>query len=64
MSRIKNEFWEELTEPEDKPLAELLDQIDLEFQIFIENTKQLIKEAKEKQHGGNTNWRSESGSNQ
>ena len=60
MSRIKNEFWEELTEPEEKPLAELLEQIDLEFQTFINNTNQLIKEAKEKQHARDTRGRGES----
>lgn len=60
MSRIKNEFWEELTEPEEKPLADLLEQIDLEFQTFINNTNQLIKEAKEKQNARDTRGRGES----
>lgn len=60
MSRIKSEFWEELTEPEEKPLAELLEQIDLEFQTFINNTNQLIKEAKEKQNARDTRGRGES----
>lgn len=60
MSRIKNEFWEELTEPEEKPLADLLEQIDLEFQTFINNTNQLIKEAKEKQNVRDQNRRGES----
>lgn len=60
MSRIKSEFWEELTEPEEKPLAELLEQIDLEFQTFINNTNQLIKEAKEKQNVRDTRGRGES----
>lgn len=60
MSRIKNEFWEELTEPEEKPLADLLEQIDLEFQTFINNTNQLIKEAKEKQNVRDQSRRGES----
>lgn len=60
MSRIKNEFWEELTEPEEKPLADLLEQIDLEFQTFINNTNQLIKEAKEKQNARDKSRRGES----
>lgn len=63
MSRIKSEFWEELTEPEDTPLAELLEQIDLEFQTFINNTNQLIKEAKEKQHARDQIGRAQSREN-
>lgn len=64
MSRIKREFWEDLTESEEKPLADLLEQIDLEFQTFINNTRQLIKEAKEKQaNGGNQERRTQSRGN-